>query len=128
MSAGAVLAPQTKHEGRLEDYSDLRSWGLTRRQAAERMHVTLRTAERYESELRRRRQDGGALVSDQGNGGPRRIWTADEIEERLDEIGKVLSRAPGEILRGFLFGPGPSRRQQPRPKPQRPEKPEERKS
>lgn len=58
MTAGAVLAPQTRFEAALEDYADLRSWGLTRRQAAERMHVSLRTAERYEAALRQRRQDG----------------------------------------------------------------------
>ena len=29
MTAGAALAPQTKFEGRLEDYAELRSWGLT---------------------------------------------------------------------------------------------------
>lgn len=60
MSAGTALAPQTKFEARLEDYADLRSWGLTRRQAAERMGVTLRTADRYEATLRQRRQDAGA--------------------------------------------------------------------
>lgn len=59
MTAGAALAPQTKFEGRLEDYAELRSWGLTRRQAAERMGVTLRTAERYEATLRQLPQDGG---------------------------------------------------------------------
>lgn len=55
MTAGTVLAPQTRFEARLEDYAELRSWGLTRRQAAERMHVTLRTIERYETALRRQR-------------------------------------------------------------------------
>lgn len=60
MTAGVALAPQTKHEGRLEDYAELRIWGLSRRQAAERMGVSLRTAERYEAALRQQRQDGGA--------------------------------------------------------------------
>jgi hypothetical protein len=54
-----TLPPQTRFEARLEDYCDLRSWGLTRRQAAERMGISLRTAERYEAALRQRRQDGG---------------------------------------------------------------------
>lgn len=58
MSADLELAPQTAFEARLEDYSDLRSWGLTRRQAAERMGITLRTADRYERALREQRQDG----------------------------------------------------------------------
>ena len=67
-------------------------------------------------------------MSDQGdNRRPSRIWSAAEINEQLDQIAEVLSRAPGEILRGFLFGPGLSRKRR-RPKPQRPEKPEERKS
>lgn len=51
------LARQTRREARLEDYSDLRSWGLTRRQAADRMNITLRTADRYEAALREQRQD-----------------------------------------------------------------------
>lgn len=54
MSAGPALAPQTRFEAHLEDYAELRSWGLTRRQAAERMHVSLRTIERYETARRRR--------------------------------------------------------------------------
>ena len=58
MTAATDLAPQTRFEAALEDYADLRSWGLTRRQAAERMHVTRRTIERYEAALRRQRQDG----------------------------------------------------------------------
>lgn len=55
----AVLPPLTRFEAALEDYSDLRSWGLTRHQAAERMGVTARTIERYEAALRERRQAGG---------------------------------------------------------------------
>jgi hypothetical protein len=35
--------------GRREDYADLRGWGLSVNQAAERLGVCLRTAERYES-------------------------------------------------------------------------------
>lgn len=54
---GICLAPQTRFEAALEDYSDLRSWGLTRRQAAERMGVTPRTVERYEAALRRQEVD-----------------------------------------------------------------------
>lgn len=62
MTAATELPPpQTRFEARLEDYSDLRSWGLTRRQAAARMGVTLRTADRYEAALRHRlRQEDGA--------------------------------------------------------------------
>jgi hypothetical protein len=59
MTTSTVLPPQTRLEGRLEDYAELRSCGLTRRQAAERMGVTLRTADRYEAALRRRQQNGG---------------------------------------------------------------------
>jgi hypothetical protein len=40
------------HQGRLESYAELRGWGLTRRQAATRLGVTPRTAERYEAALR----------------------------------------------------------------------------
>ena len=40
MTTATELPPQTRFEARLEDYADLRSWGLTRRQAAERMGVT----------------------------------------------------------------------------------------
>lgn len=39
-------------EGRLVDYAELRSWGLTREQAAARMGVSLRTIERYEQDPR----------------------------------------------------------------------------
>jgi hypothetical protein len=60
MTADLELARQTAFEARLEDYADLRSWGLNRAQAAERMGVSLRTADRYEAELRRQRYDGSA--------------------------------------------------------------------
>lgn len=42
--------------GRVEDYAELRSWGLTRQQAADRLGVCLKTAERYDADLRQRRQ------------------------------------------------------------------------
>jgi hypothetical protein len=42
--------------GRIEDYAELRSWGLTRRQAAARLGVTLRTLDRYDADLKARRQ------------------------------------------------------------------------
>jgi hypothetical protein len=38
--------------GRVEDYADLRSWGLTREQAAVRLGVTMRTVLRYDAALR----------------------------------------------------------------------------
>lgn len=59
MSARTALAPQTAFEARLEDYAELRNWGLTRAQAAQRMGVTLRTADRYEAVLRQRHRGGG---------------------------------------------------------------------
>lgn len=40
--------------GRLEDYAELRSWGLTLAEAATRMQVTRRTVQRYEAALRDR--------------------------------------------------------------------------
>ena len=39
------------HPGRIEDYADLRSWGLTLAEAALRLGVTKRTAQRYEARL-----------------------------------------------------------------------------
>jgi hypothetical protein len=42
--------------GRIEDYQELRSWGLTRREAAERLGVTLRTVDRYDADLKAQRQ------------------------------------------------------------------------
>lgn len=38
--------------GRVEDYAELRSWGRTRREAAARLGVTIRSALRYEARLR----------------------------------------------------------------------------
>lgn len=40
--------------GRLEDYAELRSWGLSSAEAATRMKVTRRTVQRYEAVLRDR--------------------------------------------------------------------------
>lgn len=37
---------------RAEDYAELRDWGLSRRQAAQRMGVTLRQVDRYAAHLR----------------------------------------------------------------------------
>jgi len=48
--------------------------------------------------------------------GSRRIWSADEIEEQLDELAEVLIRGAGEFVKGLFFG-GPSR---PQPKPEKP--------
>lgn len=39
-------------EGRVEDYAELRSWGLTPAQAAERLGVSYRTVMRYQTALR----------------------------------------------------------------------------
>jgi hypothetical protein len=43
----------------------------------------------------------------------RRVWTADEINAQLDEVGEVLVQGAGELVNGFLFG-APRR---PRPRP-----------
>ena len=37
---------------RLEDYLELRSWGVTRQEAAARIGVCLKTIERYDAEIR----------------------------------------------------------------------------
>jgi hypothetical protein len=37
---------------RIEDYADLRAWGLSRREAAERLGVDIRTTLRYDRDLR----------------------------------------------------------------------------
>ena len=42
--------------GRIEDYAELRSWGLSLQDAAARMGLTTRTVERYEAELKRHQQ------------------------------------------------------------------------
>ena len=46
-----VPPPRAARAGRIEDYLELRSQGLTRTQAAERLGVTRRTIERYEHDL-----------------------------------------------------------------------------
>jgi hypothetical protein len=58
-------------------------------------------------------------MSDQDSRRSRRVWSAEEIQEQLDQIGEVLARGPGEFLKGFLFGVPPRRR----PKPQRRQEP-----
>ena len=45
-----------RSDGRVEDYTELRSWGLTRQEAAARLGVTIRSVLRYEARLR----DAGA--------------------------------------------------------------------
>jgi hypothetical protein len=49
-------AYSAQRAGRIEDYAELRSWGLTRQEAAARLGVTLRTLDRYDADLRQRRQ------------------------------------------------------------------------
>ncbi len=49
----ARLARAELKNARVEDYTELRWWGLTQVQAAARIGVCVRTAQRYESELRR---------------------------------------------------------------------------
>jgi hypothetical protein len=58
VAAAVALAADRRsgRAGRLEDYADLRSWGATPERAAERVGITLRTAERYESAYQQSRQ------------------------------------------------------------------------
>ncbi len=49
----ARLARAELKNARMEDYADLRSWDLTQVQAAARLGVCERTAQRYEAGLRR---------------------------------------------------------------------------
>jgi hypothetical protein len=52
----------------------------------------------------------------------RRVWTAAEINEQLDEIAEVVVEGVPELIRGIFFGaPGP-RRGKPRPQKPRPER------
>jgi hypothetical protein len=54
--AAGRRAYTAKRQARIEDYAELRSWGLTRRQCAVRLDVTLRTLDRYDAELRQRQR------------------------------------------------------------------------
>ena len=45
----------TKDE-RMEDYFELRSWGESREDAALRLRISTRTAERYEAEMKRHQE------------------------------------------------------------------------
>lgn len=45
-------APRAARAGRVEDYTDLRSWGIPDSQAAERLGVSVRTLLRYKRDLR----------------------------------------------------------------------------
>jgi hypothetical protein len=54
--AAGRRAYSAQRAARVEDYAELRSWGLTRREAAARLGVTLRTLDRYDADLRQRRQ------------------------------------------------------------------------
>jgi hypothetical protein len=49
----ACHAAPGSRAGRLEDYAELRSWGLPLEDAAERVGVRRGTAERYDADLRR---------------------------------------------------------------------------
>jgi hypothetical protein len=53
-------------------------------------------------------------VSSQDNRS-RRVWSAEEISEQLDEVAGALIQGSHELVRGFLLG-APRR---PRPKPKR---------
>jgi hypothetical protein len=55
-AALAAAAHRRQAEGRREDFAELRSWGLTIGQAAERLGVTIRTGHRYAAALRQREQ------------------------------------------------------------------------
>ncbi len=50
----ARQARAERKNARVEDYAELRWWGLTQAQATARLGVCGRTAQRYEAELRRR--------------------------------------------------------------------------
>ena len=54
--AAGRRAYSAKRAGRIEDYAELLSWGLTRREAAGRLSLSLRTLDRYDAELKARRQ------------------------------------------------------------------------
>ena len=54
--AAGRRAYSAKRAGRVEDYAELRSWGLTRREAGARLGLSLRTLDRYDAELKTRRQ------------------------------------------------------------------------
>ena len=54
-------------------------------------------------------------MSDQGNRRSPRVWTAEEINQQLDEVAEALIQGSHEFVRGFLFGV-PVRR---KPKPVR---------
>ncbi len=49
----ARLARAERKNARVEDYAELRWWGLTQVEAAARLGVCERTAQRYEAGLRR---------------------------------------------------------------------------
>jgi hypothetical protein len=55
-AAAAHRAYSAIRAGRVEDYAELRSWGLTRREAAARVGVNVRTTWRYDADLRQRQQ------------------------------------------------------------------------
>ena len=50
--AGAPGRPQPRRLARVEDYLELRSWGLSDAQAAPRLGVSRRTLDRYKRHLR----------------------------------------------------------------------------
>jgi hypothetical protein len=56
-------------------------------------------------------------VTDPDNRRSRRVWTAAEINEQLDEIAEVIVQGFPEVVKGIFFGAPPPRR--PRPKRKR---------
>ena len=53
-------------------------------------------------------------MSTQGNGS-RRVWTADEIEQQLDQVALVVARGARKLVKGFFFGAP----QPPKPQPEK---------
>lgn len=61
------------------------------------------------------------MSESEDTGRSRLVWSAEEVNEQLDEVAEALIQGAGEFVQGFFFG-APRR---PRPKPPS-RKPEER--